>query len=222
MKRIHTRVKLPPVRLYIEDIEALLKLIAEAGSSDSVISLEAKGYRLESTDELTQLGPGTISQLLIRSDRPDITVDLDTDEIVIISREDTPAAAGLVHQLGDALRERKRPFATILVHGASLVTLFIIGTAFFGTCYEMMTRLDSSFEMASAMGIACVPFFVLLFRGIWMRNKGHTIVVPRRRTEQLPFWETQKGKWLDRAITALITAMVSSLATYLIVQALGE
>jgi hypothetical protein len=110
MRKRRTKLNrpLPPLKLYLDDIEEIVQLIDAAGAGSVEISTE--DYEMDDVEDLRNLGHRWIRTLQVRSDHPNIVVNFGPSASFIEAPADTPELTGVATHIAEALAKRRRRF----------------------------------------------------------------------------------------------------------------
>lgn len=105
-RRKPLRRPLPPLKLYLDDLEEVAEIISGAGTGTLVV--ETDDYAFDSVDDLKNLREKRIRSLDIRSDDPNIHVHFGPSSSEIHGPADVPELMGVASHIEDALKKRRK------------------------------------------------------------------------------------------------------------------
>jgi len=183
-------VSLPPVRLYLEDIEEAIGIIRDAFEHPVTITITTEDFILDRATELENLGKKALNRLVVECEEPHIRLSFEPDKAEIISEDDTPLIIGTIAKLEHHLLRRKRiarnsvknvlPLSSLLVSYGLLMVLIVY----------LSDGLYSAVALTAAGFALCVFLFAVSAR--FSRYTYSTIIL-RSRHEQQSFWTTPRG-----------------------------
>lgn len=203
-KSHHKHIK--PVRLYLDDVEEICKILHEVTES---VQLITEDYLFEEPEQLAELRKDYITDLEIRSSNPFISVDLKPGKGWLYIAKDEPASRGVFEKVMQFLEERRYPlwrfttFPSILLFssclGLSLAFLLVLATG--------ILELGLPVIVVSAVGV--LVFVLLILHGVEISSKKYSVVFLTHRANAQPFLKRNR----DQIILALISAILGGLVT---------
>lgn len=203
--------KLPPVKLYLDELEEIASLLNESCES---VYIETGGFQLEELGEITKLKEDVLYDILLWADHSFLRVDLGPDGNRLSIEQDTPRARGLFEHVKAILLRRGRKL------GAIKLLLFAAGGAIAATGIALLLvmrpdELEKQFAYFSVGGlIFCAVGTSIGYALGWLTQRfvRYCVVIPRRHIEAPGFFKRNS----DTIIVVLITALISSIATYVV------
>jgi hypothetical protein len=180
-------VRLPPAKLYLEDLRELYEILARENASG--LSVRAGGHALDSIEELDELqmkvGQARLHSFQVSSQQPRISLHHSlTSSTISYDAESTPAR-GIASRLEEKWKSRKKKVEVIA--GIPTFMGMLLGA-------WMVGKSDSSFLLALVMaGFAAYVFAHLEIAF----GRISTVLVLHRRNEHQGFWRRNVDKiWL--------------------------
>jgi hypothetical protein len=203
------RKTLPPLKLYLEDIEFLVKRL-ESISDD--ITITTRTHEFENITEFCEVTKNPLRTLRVESRNPHLQVDLNRFSASLYLSEDRSEARGVLEQIDSYLRRRRKPLTSILI--SSVPTIAYLALPMFAPFF--VARLfPPKFQSIGAFLLFSLSFFPLLF-GLFLWRQKYTIVIPKHRSDASSFWERNWEKIAIAIVTGLITGILGFLLGWLI------
>jgi hypothetical protein len=199
-----------PVKLYIDDVEALVEALVEAGEAEVEITTE--DHVLRTVHELERYGGGgSISGVEIKRHRPLISVDLRPGGARIYASDDDAAATGVYEKARKIVRARRRWFWWLVAERwwvwISIITLGTVGSSLLG----LAGRTPSFLPLGLVCLIAAAAWFGLSFYFSLYRG---AVLVPLRRQDAPGFFRRNA----DTLVVAAFSAVLGAAVTYALTQ----
>jgi len=196
--------RLPPLILYIEDIDSIYQLFAEVNPD---VRISTADYAFDNLEELKESGVEKTHYLSMEISEPNISLKLEPYLATLQCDDDTAIQRGTIEKIKNVLLRRKRNLTKFLQSG--VLAGVCVG---FSAWYLIPGLADHD---ARKMGIGLTTFVVGLVWSWWAIVRSHTVyptiyISPRRTPPQ--FLERRK----DEIILAIIAAVVGSLITLLV------
>ncbi|HKA51743.1 MAG TPA: hypothetical protein VKK19_19350 [Candidatus Dormibacteraeota bacterium] len=210
---------LPVAKLYIDDLEAMVDTLRQLGHD---VSLETGTHILDSPAELLTLGsqPQRQIMLLTRSDLmtedPEIyvSVDLLPKEGRVWASTSGAAVQGVVSQIRNFVWSRRRRGAWLgspeFNRQASVLAFVLILAGDIGAWSPRSAEVRLGFGAAFGLGLAIA---VAVYCG---RRLNRMLIIPRRRSEELSFWQRNRDAMGVGVIVGVIVAIVSGLIGFVL------
>jgi hypothetical protein len=112
------RRHLPPLKLYLEDLEQIVQLL---NSISSNVRIRTNEHEFESVSELSQIKQKVLRNLQIYSSDSEISLRLTRNSATLYLEEDLPANRGVFEQISRCLTKRRTYGIPILTWSAVLV-----------------------------------------------------------------------------------------------------
>lgn len=210
------RERLGFVRLYLDDLDALLRFIRSHTSG--LVVLGAGKATADEAGDLRSATPTELRKVAIVTNEPPTRVSLEFKDASVTTTEDNDAARELVGQIASLLREHRR------WAGGSMLRSF--GWTIGGLFYAPLLVLSAVVQIGKGDGggwawivmvAVLLPMTIFLSVASWVSRKrqGGAVVLPINREED----RSRRTGWRVGIVTAIVGALVGALST-LVVQAL--
>jgi len=199
--------KLPPVSIFLDDVENLVDIVGRA-TSDPVVTLGVDEYSLDSVKELESLGGRKVKELRVglkaEFNKPYVDVEVG-DSVRIYANMDTPASRGIVDEVEELLRPKRRilSFEEARYVWAIWATMFAVGLG--------ITLLPRTVWWSDLGFVFQAIGLVVLFRSMFVKSK----IILRRRAQMQSFWQRNRDPIIVAAIASLLTAIATFLVTWI-------
>src|SRR5258708_4885041 len=120
-----TSERIPPVILYLEDIEAIYKLMEEV---NPIVKISTADYAFDNLDEMKEAGIDRTNYLSIYTNDPSILLKLEPHASVLESDDDAAIQKGTIEKIKQILAIRKT-YLTRFLQSGTLAGMFI-GSSF--------------------------------------------------------------------------------------------
>lgn len=216
MKKIEKPIykKLPPLVLYLNDIQELYKFLKEI--TDEQVVIETNGYRLNSPDELSGIEKDKTNSFTIKYEESFFKDDYSRVEIcleqnhgsIYVNREDIKAQ-GIAANIEKILLPHKKSNVPHIVSNV----LFICSLVIFilSLKYPNSNTSIVLIGIVSFIGIACLALLGHLHSYRW-----YNTVFFKSRKEAPSFWKRNKDQIIVGIVTGVIVAIISSFVTVVI------
>jgi hypothetical protein len=211
------RVWLKPVRLYLEDVEALHAVLEEV--SDGPPKIETAEYELATPAELQQLRVDTLYELTMRSvpsvgmspDSPYVSAAFERNGASLYAAADDVLSRGAVDRMREIVAPRQRRFVQVTASSAVIGAAAGISFsgAFFAAAYAVWWGL--------ALALGGLAFSILWWR--WMERpsfREYSQILPRYRREAPSFVKRNRDALVLVAVSAAVTAASTVILTLLL------
>jgi hypothetical protein len=193
----HIRKRLPPLKLYLEDIEFLVNRLK---SISNEITIKTATHEFENVSEFSDTQKEPFRTLQIASRRPYLIVELNKSSASIYLSEDLPDGRGVFEQIDSYLRKRRRTFTSILTSPVLIVSYLILVSF---APFFLTKVVPPPFQLFGLL--VWVSFFLFLYLvAFFLHTQTYTIVIPKRRSDAPSFWERN---W-EKIALALIAGFV--------------
>jgi len=202
---------LPPVKIYLEDVQELYDLLAK---SCKEVKMETDEWVFSDCERLQDLGVEEIHYLELQGEEPNILLCFSHREALIHIEEDSTLNRGIFSQLEDTLRRCYRKVARVFAGTNTTLALLIV---------LVVVTLSSLEAARDLVGQALVGILAFIFGAIiyWLHfrfsTKAYSTVVLSKRRERQNFFVKNK----DQILVGIITAVVSVALTILALKVLG-
>lgn len=200
------REKVMPVRLYMDDVEAIHSHVEEL--SDDV-KIKAPGFEFETPADLADHPSQPLRELELYCWSPYFRVAFH-EFGVSMSFEDTPLPIGISVKIKDILNDRRRPFASISLTGWFALLNVMLGIA-------IVTNLVRGGRLAWVVAIPVIMLscwnlfsFFIVFRG-----RGFNLIYTSYLKDRPGFLTRNRDALIVGAILGLLTVIASVVATKL-------
>lgn len=203
----HRNTRLRPIKLWLDDIEDIYKLLNQDESS---VSIEADGFLAETPTDLEDLGQDYINDLAIERSGPssDSTIDLRIggDSYLWVYRVNNETL-GIFHQLTDLLSKKRRGVYKLLPESFAIGLMAALGIA--ASFAVLVTSGSLMFGEAGAIAGGAIAF-PLGFLGSWyfMGRLTRSIVIPCHKNSKPNFWQRNKDQILLQVLASLLGLVV--------------
>ena len=198
----------PPVKVYLDDVENIVQIIAEV--SDEIL-LRTDEYDFEDATDLASLDQEFINALKITCSDPYLQFEFAPGWIRLYIGSDTPESRGTLEKVKAVLLARRRRLGWLRERWwlASWFWLAPVSLLFLG--------IESSawLPIVAGIGGTCL-FAVWLWWGYREALYRHSVIVLKRRKEEVSFWKRNSDRIIVGIITALVAGLLGSGLTLLI------
>jgi hypothetical protein len=205
--------RLPPVRLFLEDVERIACSFAEVSEK---VELRTAEFSFESVSEFRQLDAERIHELHVQAREPHISLDLSPDGAFLFISQDTPESRGVYEKAREVLLSCKQPLGAVTgsVFGSATAGI-VLG---FGLALGIWALTKGSQLLVTIAALALFGGVALFFAGLRTRFHEYSVIVLAKRSECKSYWRRNK----DAIILVVISGVVGSLVTLLINAILGR
>jgi len=209
--------RLPPVRLYLDDLLELDELLRKASDKVTwIVMYEAKRYELDGVAELSQLKRYTLDGVEVSIRNPYVSVKVDPTSVFVHVWGDDALCAGLHAQLIRFCRSRRTlPFCFVDWQMAMGLTSLIV-SAMFAIVLLLRFYLHLRPTTGQTLYYAATPILVLVFFWLLPRPFRSRIVL-KHRVDAPGFF----ARNYDRIVLAIIGAIAVTGITLLASKLLG-
>ena len=196
-------------KLYREEIEQIVELLTKNGTRPSI---QSDKYEIEANDDLFEfLGVQGRPTLRIQSESPDVqlyTREFD-GQVQVSTYRDSEEALALVQRVSEVIK-----------HGATGRLIFehpLFGGLSVGAILSGIFLAPMSFPMFRqvGLGLSAVGMIGLLCNRL-ARPSARTRFFGVRRHERKTFWDRKKDDLIEKAIIAVISAVLGGAIGYYI------
>jgi hypothetical protein len=202
------RKNLPPLKLYLEDIEFLVKRLE---SISSRITIKTDTHEFENISEFSNTQKEALRKLQILSRDPYLIVELNQLSASLYLSEDRPDARGVFEQIKSHLQKRRKFFTAIFFSPI----FFIPSIAFCLLVAPLISRfVPSSFQLFALLAW----LFLYVCAGclfLFLHNRRYNIIIPKRRSDAPSFWERNWEKIVIGVLTGLLGLLIGWLIKFL-------
>jgi hypothetical protein len=201
-KRESKRVFCRTVKIYKNDAAEILEIFKLGGNGKVTIS--DKEYEYESLEEIEKQSGAKLKELDFVRYSPHLRVSLGTSGAYIYSIDTEQSLADMV-RIQELLKSRKRPVVSKLLHPITLlglVSLAILG--FRKASLEFFPMALNSGSMILLGATLCFCYYVGSFSQVFLTFKH----------EEKSFWARNKDNLVIVVITAIITGLITVIASY--------
>jgi hypothetical protein len=198
------------VKLYIEDLEGIERIFADAGK----FAIESVDYKFSEFSELIEHYQGqrlTVLDVFCSIlDKNYISLSLTPYHCVLSSRDSDNTSAGLFHRLDTILRRTSRK-PTVL-YSIRVINTVLICFGIFSVFYNFVVFLNLqpyasyvwSYTFIVAPVIAII--FAWSFWILYVRMYRRSVIIIRRRSQTQNFFLRNRDELLMRGIVAIVSA----------------
>jgi hypothetical protein len=205
--------KFMPVTLYLDDLEEIIGYLKNVADN---IFIETDEYEYKSLDELlSNTDCETIYDLELASGDQKvniltkITLNLETNRILLYRSDNEERLRGGFEKIKDVLKERERTYLRYLLIPWS-VNATLIGLGLFVMKFWFYLPPFVSPIAIFIMLVGCIGLVWYLVRE---KNK-YSIIVLKRRSNQISFWKRYKDQIWLLVIGAIVGSVVTIITTY--------
>ena len=216
----HHGERLPPVRLYLDDIKKIIGILSEVSEN---IDLEADEYKYESLTELTTQNLYQINSLTISSSDPYVSLHFAPDSVWLFITKDTAELRGIFEKIKKFLRSKRRKL--YFMHKNPFLTSAIIGT-FSGLSLPLFpifirnlitTGATARIILILSLATIWLIFIIIVFSWFfYLQYKRYSTIILMPRTEQTNFWQRNSDKLIVGLIVSIFSVLVTAFVTYFI------
>ncbi len=195
---------LPPVKLYLGDIERIVEILGELSSDVKVLAEE---YSLSDVSELTKLDQQALTQLEIEIRSPHISLEMSPYAVRLYIGEDTAESWGVFTKIKDLMHSRKRRLLAWLGTWAPTLPAMLAILSLFGAAVGV-----GAGDWALTVVAVC-----LLVVSVWMVKwtqtrilKKYSLIILKRRDQQQPWWDRNRDQLTVGLIVGVILALVGA------------
>ena len=194
-RTLDQRRNLPPVRVFVDDVERILEVLRQLPGSRTTV--ETDEHELGEAAELTTLERvSELSISCVKDFDAAIRVILAPSGAVVRFRTADPAWRGAATEVEDVLRRRTRKAAAFLRWCGIPAWVAMIATAVLGFSLEGWLARVAALVTVISSGIFASALFVDLRR--------YAIIVRDRSTTATTFWRRNSDALLVNAISAAV------------------
>lgn len=215
MKKIHhpIRKELPPVKLYLDDIDEIIDILKEEKFSNIEIKTINNQYEDEELKNINLSEP--LSE--ISSHKPIyITISFNSGfgpGINIYTETDTALAYGVVKKIENLFKKRVRKIFSIITKANFALCFFLFALA----VANLLNIIDIITETTKWLILLLAAIFfgisMLLDSGKLLKKN---IIILKRKKEQLNFWSRNKDQITVNIIVYIIATIISAIITIII------
>lgn len=213
-KRIKPYSKhLRPVRLYLDDVEAIYRTLSEVAEE---VKIQTDEYILDEPKQLSEIKRNHLTNLEIVSSRPFISLTLEPDSCWLYVASDEPTSRGVFEEIKELAESRKARFW--FAYTLPFIALLGLGT---GICLSNLISLMIGFTEMSQLGVALNVVGALLtiswslFAFHTSFNK-HSIVFLTHRPNVQTFLVRNRDNIVLALISAIFGATLGGLVTFFV------
>ena len=199
---------LPPVRLYLEDVQETCSMLAETCAR---VSIETPGFELDSAQELTDLKTPSLSQLTVRGSEPCISLDLRPNHVYLSIDDNTPAQRGTFEKVKALLRSKSSLALRLAKHQAlfGLIGGIAVGMLTIGYEKSGVLMLLGGFGFLS-LGL------VFAYLSFQICTRRWAIINTCSRRDRNGFWRRNADQIALATISAVLGAVITFVITSLL------
>jgi hypothetical protein len=203
--------KLPPVKLYLDDIRRIYSIIK---SSYTTVRIETDEHELDSTDDLKKIESDSLSELTIigtNSSYESVSANFERDGAFLFASEDSIPNRGILSKIDEALVDSKRKVARLLVSWAFYPVL-LLTPAILVFLIEYFTRGWLKVALCICLAVVTIGIYANAFM---IGDSRYSTISLIERHKDKSFLARNKDLILVGVITAIITAALTLAATKL-------
>lgn len=206
MKKISPQYSesLPPVKLFLDDVEKILETFRELGEE---IIIQTAEYEIENLEELTKLHRDQITDIKILHRKPFVSLSLNNSGIHLYIEKDTPELRGVFAKIKDVLLCRKR-YLAFNESDILLVTTPIIFLA------GMNIYENDWSKKILGIGLLIVGVFIFI-RSFVISTKKYALIILKYSNQEMPFWIRNMDNIFVAVISAFLGYLISLLTNIL-------
>lgn len=202
---------LPPSKVYLDDIEEVVRMLEESGAK---VSVETGQYELNSWEELEELETKRLDDLEIdfatEEDRPWGNIRLDRHYGMLIFIKSDAVSAGMKAYIMELFRKRQRSLVVRGMVGFSWQVLVLLLLVILANAIAATTLWG--IETGKAIGQLGGVLLIGIYFAASLRLR-HNVIILRRRNERTSFIERNWEALLVNAIVAALSIALTVLAT---------
>jgi hypothetical protein len=199
---------LPPIKLYLDDIEKIVEILGELSTE---IKIETDEYALRDVKEFASLNRERLTELSIQSSEPHLSLYIGSRNAWISIAKDIPPSRGTFEKVKDLLLLRRRKFSAFLdIPYVNFLLGAMIGSGVVVSIIGVI-RLIIGTGLPPAMTIGGI---MLLFIGSllswWsfrVSSKEYSLIILKRRIDQPSFFKRNEDKILVGIIIAVVSVI---------------
>lgn len=192
---------LPPVKLYLDDIEKIVEILREVSTT---IKIETDEYSIEDVKELASLDKERVTELNIQSAEPYLNLRIGPQKSWLNIAKDEPSSRGTFEKIKEVLFLRRRKALGFLDKWSITFPLtWLLGFATVEFMIKAIRGGGTLFIIGSIISPLILLFYLLLASYFW--SHGSFIIILRRRSQEQSFIKRNK----DRIIVGVLLALVS-------------
>lgn len=205
MKRLRKSLVrlLPPVTLFVDDVERIIEIMSKA-STDPTFTVKTDEYSLEHAKQLENLKGEKVGKLKITLREPWISVEVEDDWVRLYAEEDSPVTRGILSEVKDLLRPRRRMLSIAETRSTFAVFLLLLLAG------SLVSELGKGQWWGYGGYVFAAAGLVVVIRMFTVKS----VIIPARRIERESFWQRNRDQIVVAALTAVLTFVATLLATW--------
>ncbi|MEK6602137.1 MAG: hypothetical protein AABZ09_09675 [Candidatus Binatota bacterium] len=200
---------LPSVHLHLEDLEAIVQIVGEAGAG---VTIADKSHEFTSFEEMRQHRGDTITNLKIVGRSPYVSVEFQRwppfGHHLYTSEQDT-RVIGAFHRIYEILRKRQSILSKVFPRPLPTIAFF---------SFWILTSIRvADLQAQSLLSITGYLLFIIFFAG-GLGNSGLlTTISLRRQHEAMSFFARRR----DDLLLAIVSAILGGVVTLILSKYFG-
>lgn len=200
------RVSFRPVRLYLDEVEAIFEALSQAGGS---LKVRVDRFEFDSPAELEKHSQKIVNQLYVRSDDPFIQVDFDPYGASVYSSDDDALSRGIVDRVREIVVPNQRRLAWLSLYG--VVPQLFGWASVTGGAVAAAKSVWWGLALAVIAAVAAGSWWIAAYRS---DTKRHSVIHLIHRAAAPSFLQRNRDQLVVLAISNLLVGAVTFVATY--------
>jgi hypothetical protein len=199
-------VKLPPLRLFIDDIEEIARVLSEASEN---IQIRSDNYELDNASDLFNLDVDTINNLELSSNNPYISAKFLRGGARLYISTDDAYSRGILEKIKQICLKRRRRFASFVVKFWPSYVFVFIGITLMG-----MSKIN---RVYFPLGLLAFLFYVFLAIANYIVDlRRYSVIVISKSTERPNFLKRNSDEIIIGVGSAIIGGLIVLAITMLV------
>lgn len=215
-KNIYYSIKLPPLRLYLDDIDEINSIL-ETDYKD--YNIETTEYELESLHEVKDLKEDKIDSLTFKSLKPYISLKFAYNGTTLVCEEDDTKSVGILSKIKAILDKRTLSIKFVDNNWFGILLISGIFILLFLAMLSGKTMLISK-EYTYSLFISTFTYLgvvvLIAFLMDLVTNRKHTLIYISYKKERPNFFVRNKDGFILVLIGALLGSMFGAFFTYIL------
>lgn len=204
-------IKIPPIRLFLEDVEAIEEVYKEYCKEYKITTDE---YELDCTEDLRKIEKDKLGELCFESSEPHIVVDFHPSRASIYSSDSSVISTGVVSKIRAILAKRTTPLRYF-----AKFWLVIVMTGAVALSLPLFGKILPNIEMFPIMAFSVLGILICWI--VWaamFEDKYYSLIYLKTRSSQKNFFLRNK----DQVLLSIFSAFLGAAMSFLVLWAMGK